>query len=388
MNPSGTDLESEVVALREENAELRRKLSLATGEKFVASSGTLGGFTFESNSNISEASSAKLWRNKDAIDMETGKKAYSAPQVDSFRNLFNQSDVLQFEEDSPSFRLKIDELEESVDDLRGLAEQLVDSCRRYCKHGNAASDSARTFSHLLKSLVSNHWTHRFGRVATLLAKFGDTFDEIESFREGLMRSLEETFCAPMEEFVRLEVKRVRTMKQDMQKASNELEASLVKYLRQRQSGGGSSVVGGSGVENQEKWDTELSVLRQSFELTRYDMVVELNAQKMNRKFQLCQRVCTSLFDFIGYFQECGSVMGTVQPTLTQLNKELSFARKEFSCQGMLYNLKRKLLLREVKRSSPALALMLPKKKRGSFQSVLRSSTVVAFLSCLMLYFSL
>lgn len=168
--------------------------------------------------------------------------------------------------------------------------------------------------------------------------------------------------------MRLEVKRVRHMKQDVQKASAELEASLVKYLRQRH---GVGIVNGSiaGQESQEKWDAQLSVLRQSFELTRYDMVVELNSQKTNRKFQLCQRVCTALYAHLGYFQECHGVIAAVEPALDQLNTELAFARKEFSSKGMLYNLKRKLLLREVKRSSPALALLLPKRKRGSFQSV-------------------
>lgn len=260
--------------------------------------------------------------------------------------------------------------EEGVDELRVFAQQLVDSCRRYCKHGNHAVESGREFAGLLKSLTSDAWVQRFGRVASLLAKFGETFEEIESFREGLLRSLEETFCAPMEEFVRLEVKRVRNMKQEVQKASSDLEASLVKYLRHRHSGGsGPSLAAGSaGQDSSEKWEAQMAVLRQSFELTRYDMVVELNSQKANRKFQLCQRVCNSLYDHLGYFQECHAVVAAVQPTLAQLNAELALARKDFSRQGMLYNLKRKLLLREVKRSSPALALLLPKRKRGSFQS--------------------
>lgn len=183
----------------------------------------------------------------------------------------------------------------------------------------------------------------------------------------LLSSLEETFCAPMEEFVRLEVKRVRRMKQDVQKASGDLEASLVKYLRQRH---GAGTGGGGAQEPPDQWDTQLSVLRQSFELTRYDMLVELNSQKTNRKFQLCQRVCTALYAHLGYFQECHGVIAAVEPALDQLNTELSLARKEFSSKGMLYNLKRKLLLREVKRASPALALLLPKRKRGSFQSVI------------------
>ncbi len=97
--------------------------------------------------------------------------------------------------------------------------------------------------------------------------------------------------------------------------------------------------------------------------------MELNSQKANRKFQLCQRVCTSLYTQLNYFQECHRLVAEIEPTLDQLTTELSLARQEFSRKGMLYNLKRKLILREVKRSQPALALLLSKKKRGSFQTV-------------------
>ena len=81
--------------------------------------------------------------------------------------------------------------EESVDELRVFAQQLVDSCRRYCKHGHAAVEAGREFSGLLTSLRSEAWTQRFGRVAALLAAFGDTFEEVT-----LCLSLTDTvFCS-------------------------------------------------------------------------------------------------------------------------------------------------------------------------------------------------
>jgi hypothetical protein len=109
-----------VEALRAENAELRQQLlhrpsghSLSAG----AGAGGEGGLQARSSSSVSEAgvqANAKAWRNKAALDQETGRKAFNPPHVDRFRHLFNQSDLLQFEEDSPSFRLKIDELVSEV----------------------------------------------------------------------------------------------------------------------------------------------------------------------------------------------------------------------------------------------------------------------------------
>ena len=65
-----------------------------------------------------------------------------------------------------------------MDELRIFAQQLVDSCRRYCKHGHAAVEAGREFSSFLASLRSEAWQQRFGRVSTLLAAFGDTFEEV------------------------------------------------------------------------------------------------------------------------------------------------------------------------------------------------------------------
>ena len=65
-------------------------------------------------------------------------------------------------------------------------------------------------------------------------------------------------------------------------------------------------------------------------------VVELNAQRANRKFQLCTRVCSSLYAHLGYFQQGHNVIEDIQPQLSKLNDELTLARKEFSRKGEVY----------------------------------------------------
>lgn len=79
--------------------------------------------------------------------------------------------------------------------------------------GNAFVESGKDFSSLLCSLQNPVWADRLGDLAPLLSKLGGIFEEIESYRDAVLLSLETTFSAPMEEFVHIEVKTVKKLKQ-------------------------------------------------------------------------------------------------------------------------------------------------------------------------------
>jgi hypothetical protein len=78
----------------------------------------------------------------------------------------------------------------------------------------------------MSALREPEWSNRLGDgLSEFLASFGNAFElvflffyspltcfEIESYREAVLLSLETTFSAPMEEFVKLEAKAVRKLK--------------------------------------------------------------------------------------------------------------------------------------------------------------------------------
>ena len=63
-----------------------------------------------------------------------------------------------------------------------------------------------------------------------MVKFGETLDEIQNYREALLISLETTFSAPMEAFVKREVKEVKKKRKELQLSLEEYEANLAKML--------------------------------------------------------------------------------------------------------------------------------------------------------------
>lgn len=53
------------------------------------------------------------------------------------------------------------------------------------------------------------WFTRLGALAPALVRFGEVLGDIQNYEEALLQSLETTFCAPMEDFVKREVKTIR-----------------------------------------------------------------------------------------------------------------------------------------------------------------------------------
>jgi hypothetical protein len=88
------------------------------------------------------------------------------------------------------------------------------------------------FSLMVNLQKEDGWSARLGEeLSGLLAFIGATFEEIESYRDAVLLSLETTFSAPMEEFVRREVKTVRGMKADIADCAEQYESALQKFLQ-------------------------------------------------------------------------------------------------------------------------------------------------------------
>jgi hypothetical protein len=126
----------------------------------------------------------------------------------------------------------------------------VDLCRLYCEAGASFGNHGKEFAAEMMHLQGESWFTRLGDLAPMLVRFGETLDEIQSYRDAFLLSLETTFCAPMEvrcgvhlttahdsyfvyvqEFVRREVKTVSKLKQEMQALSIEHEKMLGAFLK-------------------------------------------------------------------------------------------------------------------------------------------------------------
>jgi hypothetical protein len=182
--------------------------------------------------------------------------------------------------------------------------------------------------------VKNGWFARLGDLAPVLVRFGRTVDEIQGYQDIFLESLENVFAAPMEAFAKREFKEMRKSRKEVQRSRDEYESTMSKYLQL------------NAKSQQDKVDTQevdLAQTRRRFELARFDQVSNLNQLETKKKFQLVERVCSALYAHLGFFHQCHELVAVLEPTMNQLNQQLTQARREFAQEQRLWSAKRQQL---------------------------------------------
>jgi hypothetical protein len=225
----------------------------------------------------------------------------------------------------------VDALDQNVEGLRAHLQHLVTITRKYCHSGNLFCEHGQQLSSALMNLHGESWFTRLGPMAPALVRFGETLDEIQNYVEALLLSLETTFSAPMEEFVKREVKFIRKMKIEVSRASEDYEAHLQRFLQLKRNSEESQV---------QLRAAEVAATRRRFELSRFDLVHHLNQLETKKKFQLVERVCSALYAFLGYFHQCHTLVANLEPSMRDLHHSLQLARKDFAKDDRLWTAKR------------------------------------------------
>eukprot|EP00607_Mallomonas_marina_P008350 CAMPEP_0182424482 /NCGR_PEP_ID=MMETSP1167-20130531/10693_1 /TAXON_ID=2988 /ORGANISM="Mallomonas Sp, Strain CCMP3275" /LENGTH=861 /DNA_ID=CAMNT_0024604331 /DNA_START=153 /DNA_END=2738 /DNA_ORIENTATION=+ len=279
----------------------------------------------------------------------------SSGGVGNYRNLFKKTISVEFEADSPAFRKKVELLDDVVGGLRTHLQSMVTACREFCQSGGDYSIKAREFSGHMVGLKESVWVSHLGELGELLSAFGTALDEMHWYRDQLLSSLETTFSSPMDEFVKREVKTVKRLKQALQKNSEEYEQALSKFLSLKTSADSDLFL---------QKEADLAMLRRRFELSRYDLVTELNGLETKKKFQLSERIVSAVYAHLGYFHSCHSMLLTIEPAMRQLMNELNAGRKEFAREVMLRQGRRSQLVRELDRASASTAAKANAKRQA------------------------
>ncbi len=274
--------------------------------------------------------------------LEKGPKGKEHLGFDANKEIFKPSLIIEFAEDSPSFRHKMDSLDENVESLRAHLQHLVTIARNYCNTGNSFCEHGRELASALLHLHGEGWLKRLGVVAHILVYFGETLDEIQNYLETFLLSLENTFTAPMEEFMKREVKGVRKMKTVVTRTSEDYELSLSKFLHLKNN---------TDALAAEVRFAEITDKKKIFELARFDFVHHLNQLETQKKFQLVERVCNALYAFLGFFHQCHTEVAKIEPSMRNVQHALHFARKDLVWSNCIWNAKRVNLEFELNRKS-------------------------------------
>ena len=273
--------------------------------------------------------------------LERGKNAFAAPQIPKYEHLVaaDHKSFLEYDRDCPLVRQRIVKTETAVGELRAHMSRLVHECRKYCEKGYKHVNYGRGFFALWQTLSEEEWRGRMGAVAPLIASVGETLEELESMHEGMLSALEAAFSDHLGEFIDKEISTVTNFRHAYQHTADELETALALHLQ------------GCG-SNEERLARSRDVVdkRVAYELARFDLIGELNAQASRKRLQLCDRVCSAVYGFLGYHHTCHSTLAVLETGISGLSHTATQARKLIEKEELLRSGKRSQLERDLKKS--------------------------------------
>ncbi len=54
-------------------------------------------------------------------------------------------------------------------------------------------------------------------------------------------------------------------------------------------------------------------------------ILQQNSLETKKKFQLCERACSALYSYLGFFHQCHTLVATIEPAMRTLTLEVTKA---------------------------------------------------------------
>ncbi|CAM9882221.1 unnamed protein product [Ectocarpus sp. 12 AP-2014] len=263
---------------------------------------------------------------------------------------------MEFGEDSPAFRRKVETLDSNVEGLRGQLQQLVAVARKYCGNGLAFCEHGRELAGVLMNPRGESWFTRLGPLAPALEELGRVLGDIQGFQEDvLLRPLENAFY-PMEDFVKGEVKTIRKMKQEMNRSCEDYEHSMARFLQLKRNSE-------EGVTQQAR-AAEVALSKKKFEMARFDFVHHLSQLETKKKHEVVGRTCTALHAFLALFERCNGLVASTEQRLRELECALTLSRQASNTEDGVWLARRDQLEASLTKAIPPNAALVARSGGG------------------------
>lgn len=298
--------------------------------------------------------------------------------------------VLDFCEDSPTFRRHLEGFDDSLSGLRSLLRELQAHTKEYVSSGMKFGEEEAA---LADELVARKYARalfttscpELGSMSSVFNQVHDTLAQLQSSRVSMLLSVEALMHQAIESIGDQELKEGAELRKDVARLSDEYEAQLGKLLGKSRSSSNastSSVSGtstpsapsssssavaafsavdplanlailgspalpssgsgfnamppsaidtsavSSGSRHQRTLERDVLGARLRFELARFDLVRYLNRLDARKKIVLIECFNSTLYALLGHFHACHELVKAVEPALRERQENLQRAKQD------------------------------------------------------------
>ncbi|KAF0389852.1 ArfGap-domain-containing protein [Gigaspora margarita] len=220
------------------------------------------------------------------------------------------------QEDPPYFRKELADCEASVFGLEITIKNFV-------KLARASAELAQEYT--AKQLQFAEELGVFARqqpdsiIKSVLIKYASSLQEVERSRRILNSHMHDMFIEPLESFAKNEILPLKDVKKGFDKASNEADFALSKYMNKRPRD--STIADAS---------SEVSDTRKEFHYRYLDYVIKINQLEAKKKFEFMEYILALMFTESSFYHQSYETLKDLEPHMKDVTRLLHEARTEYN----------------------------------------------------------
>ncbi|KAG9291726.1 hypothetical protein G9A89_012011 [Geosiphon pyriformis] len=218
-------------------------------------------------------------------------------------------------EDSPAFRKELVECEESVVELENTIKNLVKSARASVELAREYTSKQLQFAEELGNFAKQQPD---SLIKSVLAKYSSSLQEVERSRIMLHLHMCNMFIEPVEAFSKNEIAPLKEVKKNFERASNEADNALAKYMSKRPKD-----------QMIPEASAEVTDTRREFHRRYLEYISKLNQLQAKKNFEFMEYILALMFTESAFYHQNYETMKDLEPHMKDVTRLLHEARTQY-----------------------------------------------------------
>ncbi|CAG8470957.1 5444_t:CDS:10 [Ambispora leptoticha] len=220
------------------------------------------------------------------------------------------------QEDSPAFRRELALCEESVFGLENTIKNLVKLAKSSVELASEYASKQLQFAQELGNFAKQQPN---SLIRSVLKKYSSSLQEVERSRKMLHLHMNDMFIEPLESFNKNEIAPLKEIKKNFEKASNEADNALSKYMSKRPKD-----------QMIPEASAEVTDTRREFHRRCLEYVSKLNQLHAKKKFEFMEYILALMFTESAFYHQNYETMKDLEPYMKDVTRMLHEARAQYN----------------------------------------------------------
>ncbi|KAF9586542.1 Arf-GAP with coiled-coil, ANK repeat and PH domain-containing protein 2 [Lunasporangiospora selenospora] len=220
-------------------------------------------------------------------------------------------------EDTPNFRKQVNDHEDAVLVLESSVRSLIKLSRASVELAEEYSTKQLQISQELAAVAQSQRGHDFV-VTQSIDTFSRAIQELERNRSMMNTQVTQMFIEPMETFLNEEVLPVKEARKPFQKASDDADFALHRYMGRR-----------TRDQSIPEASKDVADARKKLHVEYVDYCIKLNELLAKERFEFTENIVTYMYTLNSFFHRGFDVLRHVEPSMSGMTENIQGARSRF-----------------------------------------------------------